>query len=149
MKNSSFHRVPLLSSATLLTSNLKDCLFRRTCLSLALVKNAISIRTAFCDAHSSRSSFARLLRGCDCRKMKNIRGTRGRLDEAWRSSGCARARARESERQWRIASVNSRMKEDVTERGRTVRRTCGRYTVVSGLLAAGRRFERYALRAPT
>jgi len=25
--------------------------------------------------------------------------------------------------------------------GRTVRRTCGRYTVVSGLLAAGRRFD--------
>lgn len=81
--------------------------------------------------------------------MKNIRGTRGGLDEAWRLSGRARARARESERQWRIASVNSRMKEDEMERGRTVRRTCGRYTVVSGLLAAGRRFERYALRAPT
>lgn len=79
------------------------------------------------------------------REMKNIRGTTGGLDEAWRSSGRARAR----ERQWRIASVNSRMKEDETERGRTVRRTCGRYTVVSGLLAAGRRFERYALRAPT
>lgn len=101
----------------------------------------------FFSADSSRSNLANLLRDCDCRKMKNIRGTTGGLDEAWRSSGCVRAW--ESERQWRIASVNSRMKEDETERERTVRRTCGRYTVVSGLLAAGRRFERYALRAPT